>query len=232
MRMIEKAIKVAAIAHKNQKRKGTEIPYITHPYAVGMILAQAGCNEEVIVAGILHDTIEDTEIDIHYIAREFGSNVALIVEGCSEPNKELTWEERKKHTILYLKTAHDEVKMVASADKLHNLRCMNEDYRQLGEDLWSRFQCGRIDQEWYYRNLLKSLSFVPTILLNELIYEFDQLFSTDVKLVISDEHSAIMNGDLKDRFRYQIEQAKEERNMWQHQIDRYEQELACLEKFE
>ena len=58
--LIEKAIEFAAYAHRDQTRKGTKIPYISHPYAVGMILLKAGCNEEVVAAGILHDTLEDT----------------------------------------------------------------------------------------------------------------------------------------------------------------------------
>ncbi len=61
MNTIEKAIIFAAKAHRNQTRKGTDIPYITHPFAVGMYLQKANCSEEVIAAGILHDTLEDTE---------------------------------------------------------------------------------------------------------------------------------------------------------------------------
>lgn len=234
MRMIDRAIKVATIAHNNQKRKGTEIPYITHPYAVGMILAQAGCSEEVIVAGILHDTVEDTEIDTYYIAREFGINVACIVEGCSEPHKHLSWEERKTHTIVYLKTAPEEIKMVASADKLHNLRCMNDDYQLHGDELWNRFQRGRAEQEWYYKGILKSLSFVPTILLDELIFEFNRLFDMQVYLGYDyEQYNGLNIGDeLKERFRKQIAEATAERNMWQHQIERYEHELAYMEEYD
>ena len=72
MDMVEKAIIFAAKAHKNQTRKGTDIPYITHPFAVGMILQKAKCSEEVIAAGILHDTLEDTETTFKDLTEVFG----------------------------------------------------------------------------------------------------------------------------------------------------------------
>src|ERR1043165_5018773 len=107
--MLDLVIEVAAKAHSGQFRKGTDIPYIAHPYAVGMILARAGCAEEMIAAGILHDTVEDTDLTLEYIKETFGERVAAIVEGCSEPDKSATWEERKRHTIEYLRTAPWEV---------------------------------------------------------------------------------------------------------------------------
>src|SRR5438309_5224597 len=120
--MLDRAIEVAAKAHRNQVRKGTDIPYIAHPYAVGMMLAQAGCPDEVIAAGILHDTVEDTPLTLEEIRQEFGDKVASIVEGCSEPDKSASWEVRKAHTLEYMRTAPWEVRVVACADKLYNLR--------------------------------------------------------------------------------------------------------------
>jgi (p)ppGpp synthase/HD superfamily hydrolase len=154
---VETAIEWAAKAHKNQYRKGTDMPYVSHPYAVGMMLAQAGCEEEVIIAAILHDTVEDTEVTLEDIRNQFGSRVAVIVEGCSEPDKELPWEERKQHTLDYLRTAPIEVCMVACADKLHNVRSMLVEYQEQGERTWERFNRGREKQAWYYRGLVKSL---------------------------------------------------------------------------
>ena len=87
--MIDLAIEVAAKAHQNQVRKGTDIPYITHPLAVGIILAKAGCSDEVIVAGILHDTLEDTPLTLDCIQETFGPRVASIVKGASEPDRSL-----------------------------------------------------------------------------------------------------------------------------------------------
>ncbi len=155
--MLNLAIEVAAKAHQGQIRKGTDVPYISHPYAVAMILARAGCSEEVIAAGILHDTVEDTKLTMEDIRENFGERVEAIVEGCSEPDKSASWEERKRHTIEHLRTAPWEVRMVACADKLHNIRTTVAEYERLGEVVWSRFKRGREEQEWYYRGLVESL---------------------------------------------------------------------------
>ncbi len=96
--MIDKAIQFAAIAHEGQYRKGTNIPYIIHPVSVGFLLQSIGCDEEVIVAGLLHDTVEDTDTELDDIKREFGERVASLVFSASEPDKTLTWEERKIHS--------------------------------------------------------------------------------------------------------------------------------------
>ena len=156
--MIDLAIEVAVQAHKNQKRKGTEIPYITHPLAVGIILSKAGCSDEVIAAGILHDTVEDTSVTSDDIHRMFGEKVAAIVEGASEPDKTLSWEERKAHTLEFLKTAPLEVRLVACADKLHNIRSIASEYNEIGDEVWKRFKRGKEKQWWYYRGLAQSLS--------------------------------------------------------------------------
>ncbi|TLS38961.1 HD domain-containing protein [Pseudalkalibacillus caeni] len=156
--IIEKAIQIASKAHDGQYRKVTDIPYISHPFTVGMYLLKAGCDDEVAAAGILHDVVEDTEFTLEQIEELFGKRVSSIVEGCSEPDKSLPWEERKIHTINYLKTASLEVKLVACADKLHNLQTIYEDYQELGEKVWEKFNRGRDMQEWYYRGVSLSLS--------------------------------------------------------------------------
>jgi (p)ppGpp synthase/HD superfamily hydrolase len=155
--MIDSAIELAVRAHQNQVRKGTDIPYITHPLAVGVLLAKAGCPDEVICAGILHDTVEDTSITLDILHDAFGEKVAAIVEGASEPDKSLPWEDRKRHTIESLKTASLEVRLVACADKLHNIRTIAAEYEGIGEHIWERFKKGRADQEGYYRGLVQSL---------------------------------------------------------------------------
>lgn len=157
MNLIEKAIKVAAKAHKQQYRKDSDIPYIIHPYAVGMILMQYGCSEEIIAAGILHDTVEDTELTFEDISSLFGEYVEQLVRGASEKNKELTWEERKQHTIDSLQHAQKDVCLVVCADKLHNLRSIRKDIEQIGVYAWTRFKRGKEKQEWYYRSVTEKL---------------------------------------------------------------------------
>lgn len=155
--LIDRAIELAVKAHKKQKRKGTSKAYITHPFAVSVLLARAGCSEEVIVAGILHDVVEDARIKPDRIREEFGDKVASIVEQCTEPDKRRCWEKRKQHTLDSLKEAGLDVKFVACADKLHNIRTIARDYRAVGDRVWRRFRRGRDDQKRYYESLVQLL---------------------------------------------------------------------------
>jgi (p)ppGpp synthase/HD superfamily hydrolase len=108
---IKKAVRFSTKTHEvyqKQKRKGKDIAYITHPLTVGLILACAPASEEVIIAGILHDTIEDS-IDEKKVTREmlverFGEEVAVFVESVSESNKSLPWEERKRQALAHIET--------------------------------------------------------------------------------------------------------------------------------
>ena len=102
---IDLACEIATIAHRGKNRKGKDVPYIVHPMAVAILLAQAGASEEVIIAGILHDTVEDTGLKLKNIEQQFDLEVAGIVEGCSEPHKSDPWIKRKEHTLDALKTA-------------------------------------------------------------------------------------------------------------------------------
>ncbi len=154
---IEEAIEVAAEAHQGQYRKGTDTPYITHPYAVGLILMEAGCTEAVIIAGILHDTVEDTDLTLEFIRERFGEDIANIVDGCSE-NKALRWRARKTERIEALKTASPEICTVTCADKLHNLRTIISEYDLIGDAVWDRFHGGVEDQAWYYRSILGAIA--------------------------------------------------------------------------
>lgn len=151
--MVFDAIEFAARAHRDHFRKGTKIPYIIHPLSVAKILIEYDCPEELIVAGILHDTVEDTPVTIEDIRKSFGEKVAHLVESASEPDKSDTWENRKKHTIEYLKTAPMDVLLLACADKLDNIRSIKEDYESFGESVWRRFRRAKDSQEWYYRAL-------------------------------------------------------------------------------
>ena len=179
--MIDFAIEFAAKAHRNQVRKGTDIPYIAHPYAVGLLLLRAGCSEEVVVAGILHDTVEDTSMTLEDIRKNFGDKIAAVVKGCSEPDKSLAWEARKQHTIEFLRTAPLEVRMVVCADKLHNLRTIAVEHQKIGDEVWKRFNRGRKEQEWYYRALVESLCYQldveeKTTLFQQFLNEVENVF--------------------------------------------------------
>lgn len=158
MDIIEKAIIFAAKAHRDQTRKSTVIPYITHPYTVGMILQKVNCSDEVIAAGILHDTLEDTPTTYEKLVDQFGVRVANLVRAASENDKSLPWEVRKQHTIDHLKGADIEEIQVITADKLHNLKSIQADFEAHGEEIWERFNRGKLDQHWYYGSIVKELA--------------------------------------------------------------------------
>lgn len=155
-RLKDLALDFATKAHEGQYRKATSEPYIVHPINVANMLEEAGFQEEVIVAGLLHDTVEDTTVTIEEIRNIFGENVAKMVASNTE-NKELGWEARKQHTISSLVNAPFEVKALVVADKLDNLTQLKRDSKTLGEDeLWKSFKRGREKQKWYYEGVLNS----------------------------------------------------------------------------
>lgn len=155
---ITEAIRFAAEAHAGQNRKGTNTPYIWHPLSVGRLLQDAGCSTETIVAGILHDVLEDTSITVSEVRERFGNEVAEILQAASVSDTTMPWEVRRRRIIEGLKTAPVDAKIVSAADKLDNLRDTAVDLAGLGERVWNRFNRGRHKQEWYYRNVLLSLT--------------------------------------------------------------------------
>ncbi|WP_348981345.1 HD domain-containing protein [Bacillus sp. DNRA2] len=124
---------------------------------MGMLLQKAKCSDEVIAAGILHDTLEDTNTTYEELEKQFGTRIAKLVRAASEIDKSLPWQERKQHTIDQLKSAYLEEIQVITADKLHNLKSIQEDLEQYGTDIWKRFNAGKRDQHWYYASIVKSL---------------------------------------------------------------------------
>jgi (p)ppGpp synthase/HD superfamily hydrolase len=157
--LIDAALVFAAQAHKNQRRKGTDVPYIVHPVGVMLTLQAAGeTDPELLAAALLHDTLEDAGATLDDLRERFGARVAALVEGASEPfARDELWETRKRHTVEHLRTAPRDVQLVAAADKLHNLRSMVADYAAQGDRLWERFNRGRAETAWYYRAVAQSL---------------------------------------------------------------------------
>ena len=150
--LIHEAIEFAAVKHRNQVRKGTNTPYIVHPMEVMYILAENGCDETVIAAGLLHDTVEDAGATLKEIEEKFGKEVADIVAAESE-DKSKSWQERKQTTIDRLPNESFEAQLVCCADKLANVRSMFYDYLKIGEKLWERFNKDKFSLLWYYSQI-------------------------------------------------------------------------------
>jgi len=161
-RRINEAIEVAIKAHGTQTRKGSDdVPYVVHPWGVSLLLKEFGCTENELIAGILHDVIEDTELEYNNIRELFGTEVANIVDGCSEEDTSAPWMKRKQSTIkrLNLPKAADTpaINYVVCADKIHNLRSTKIAMRTHGDEVWERFNSKKEDQEWYYKEVYHAI---------------------------------------------------------------------------
>lgn len=139
--MINKAIKYATKKHKGQNRKGKDFPYIVHPLEVFNILYRMGADENLLIAGLLHDVLEDTDTTADELKAKFGEDVAELVLAHSE-DKSLPWQERKRIGCEALAKAPKRVQMLVLADKLSNIREMSQDFNEIGDELWKRFNRG------------------------------------------------------------------------------------------
>ncbi len=154
----EKAKWFAMEAHKGQVRKSElEKPMIIHPIGVGQLLESYGCDDQVVAAGYLHDVVEDTHYTLEDIEREFGKEIANLVMGASEPDKSLSWEERKKHTIEETKKLPLRNKLVICADKINNLEDLFLKFEKTGKRDFQSFKRGEEAQKWFYTSVYESL---------------------------------------------------------------------------
>jgi (p)ppGpp synthase/HD superfamily hydrolase len=164
-----RAFLFAAEKHAGQTRKASTIPYIAHLMGVASLVLEAGGDEDLAIAALLHDVVEDcggTPM-LKDARRRFGKRVAKVVEGCTDPKP--PWLERKQTYLQHLKDADADTLLVSAADKLNNVRSILSDYRQVGEFVWERFNGGREGTLWYYRSLRDEfLRHAPNRLTREL----------------------------------------------------------------
>ena len=168
-----RAFLFAADKHSGQTRKASSIPYIAHLMGVASLVLEFGGNEDMAIAALLHDVVEDCGgvPMLKEVGRRFGPRVAKIVDGCtdSDTDPKPPWRERKESYLRHLKKANGETRLVSAADKLNNVRSILSDYREVGESIWARFNGGRQGTLWYYRNLLEEfLRHKPNRLTREL----------------------------------------------------------------
>ncbi len=161
---LDKALAVAADAHRTQLRKGSAIPYIIHPVHAAILLLKYQFPEDAVVAAVLHDVVEDTDITLGKIEQEFGATVAQLVDQVSEKKfaegtegKKLPWRVRKQEQLDRLVKADTLAAAVKAADALHNCHSMLRDLHAQGNALWQRFRGSADDQLWYYTALLAVL---------------------------------------------------------------------------
>lgn len=158
MNIKSRAKEFAIKAHEGQRRKSDiEKPMIIHPIDVGNILEEYGFDDNVIAAGYLHDVVEDTKYELEDIKKLFGEDIASLVEGDSELDKILSWEERKQHTIDTIKSLDRRHKAICCADKISNLEDLRILFGIKGEYDFSMFARGYESQKWYYTEIYHSL---------------------------------------------------------------------------
>ena len=168
---ITRALNKAATLHIGQIRKADGLPYIVHPVSVAMILADYTKDEDVIAAGLLHDTLEDTEYSEEEMREEFGDRVAGFVTEVTEMDKSHPWIERKEAYLAHLEIASLEAKLVCGADKLHNLQSMRDAVRAFGVEIYGRFNAPADKKLWFYEQcveVFKKDGRVPEELIREI----------------------------------------------------------------
>jgi (p)ppGpp synthase/HD superfamily hydrolase len=154
------AVRYASDLHGDQKRKGTEIPYVSHLIAVASFVLDDGGDEDEAIAALLHDAAEDQggRARVEDIRARFGDKVAHIVEDCTdswtEPKED--WIVRKQKYVQHAKTLDAASLRVSAADKVHNAYSILRDLRDDGEEVWKRFKASPDDIISYYDNLVRS----------------------------------------------------------------------------
>lgn len=160
-RRFVEAFEYAAALHSTQKRKGSDIPYISHLMAVCSMVLEQGGDEDQAIAALLHDAVEDQggQHTLREIQRRFGERVARMVEACTDADTDPKppWRLRKEKYLRHLQSASPEVMPIILADKIHNARSILRDYRLLGDKVWNRFKGGKEGTLWYYRALAAML---------------------------------------------------------------------------
>jgi (p)ppGpp synthase/HD superfamily hydrolase len=169
-RRFDLALHFAAGLHHKQTRKGTVIPYIAHLMSVCALVLESGGDEDQAIAALLHDAMEDQggPPTLATIRRLFGDRVADTVRECSDsessdPTRKLPWHERKQAYLDGLRSASRDALLISLADKLHNARDILACYREMGDDLWQRFNksASKADHLRYYRELVRHFQARP-----------------------------------------------------------------------
>lgn len=184
--LLKKALDVAYEQHKDQYRKGiNKARYIYHPLEVATIVSQLTYDENIIIAALLHDTVEDTDYSLEEIRKEFGDDVMHLVDIETEDidksvSRVLTWKDRKSQFVERLRNDKDErAYLIVLADKLANLRSLYREYILLGEDAFNQFNMkDKSEHKWYYTSVLSIIEpyFKDTLQFKEAMSLINTIF--------------------------------------------------------
>ncbi|MCF0108968.1 MAG: HD domain-containing protein [Erysipelotrichaceae bacterium] len=184
---LDDAIVYATKCHSGQLRKVFHIPYILHPMEVATIISSMTPDEDLIIAGLLHDVIEECNVDAKEIKELFGARVAALVQSETEdklaerPPGE-TWVQRKEESLLMLQMTPDlDVKILWLGDKLSNIRSFNRTHEIVGDAMWNNFNMKDPKMhEWYFREIAKyTTELAETAAYREYVMLVNQLFGEE-----------------------------------------------------
>ena len=164
MKRLLQAIYFATLKYAGQTRKDKKTAYISHSLAVGVILSRITDDENTIIAGILHDIVEDSRAKEQEVMRLFGPEVTRIVMECSEKDKSKSWKDRKQEVLEEVNHLSNEAALVKSADSLHNLYELVEKIKEFGLSYFDNFNASVEDKMEYERKNLKNLNVTTKII--------------------------------------------------------------------
>lgn len=154
--LLEKAARIAAVAHKDQLRKEGPYPYIEHPVLIALELEKHGFGDEVVAAALVHDVLEDTDYPEADMRAALGEEVMAIVDSVTNDDS-LSWEGKKKKYIETVRAGSVGAKAVATADKIANARSLLTAYATQGSEIWKHFNAGREKKLWFENAMLAML---------------------------------------------------------------------------
>ncbi len=191
---IEQAIRAASVLHDGQTRRGRiPFPYISHPFSVACIIADYTDDEDTIIAGLLHDTLEDTDYTQEELEEDFGYGVCTIVQEVTEPSSREevdahnAWREKRTHYVTQLKNASQKALIVAAADKIHNMRSMIEEYYTDRERFKKDFGGTESERVMVYQSISNILN---SRLENDIMHEFNHVFDEYKNFIYAEEEHA------------------------------------------
>lgn len=156
------AFKRANELHATQTRKGTDVPYLTHLMAVAALVGEYGGDEDLVIAALLHDAVEDQGgvSTLTAIRTEFGEHIAKLVEAASDTDEvpKPPWRARKEAHIAKIRNAAPDLRLLVAADKLHNVTTLARDCEADGIATLDRFNGGREGTLWFYRAIHEALA--------------------------------------------------------------------------
>lgn len=182
---LQKAINLASQLHANQTRKIGNLPYISHPFSVMLILLDYTQDENILIAALLHDILEDVnsqKYNSQMLIQDFGQKISQLIKDVSGPNSSemnkdqqiTSWQQRKKTYLKHLNQASEEGLMLCTADKIHNLQSLMESHQLYQDEMWQYFNAPPEQKYKFYQSVYK-------IIIRRLNHPIVDLFSSTLR---------------------------------------------------